>query len=282
MFSQSRYVRSCSSIPVAIVAGFFVLEWFCYNSLFLPWELGRQGSSCALVVLAVLFNVSWVLALWSYFMTCCTDPGVVPEGWVSQEGYVELGDPNSRTFQPGTVTVCDKCGVNRPERAHHCTICNQCVLRMDHHCPWVGNCVGENNHRFFLLFAFWAFLASLSLCLSMHAQFSDLCSNYTGAPWTATAWPANYWHALYFLVALVTAAILAFMLGCLFLSHTCLIMQNKTTIEANYAGLSPYNSGARANAEELLGPMGFAWLIPIPSSRVSSEHCVEEGISMVD
>ena len=43
----------------------------------------------------------------------------------------------------------------KPARAHHCSICNTCVLLMDHHCPWVNNCVGLDNVRYFLLFCLY-------------------------------------------------------------------------------------------------------------------------------
>ena len=33
--------------------------------------------------------------------------------------------------------TCRKCKVFKPPRAHHCSICQRCVLKMDHHCPWV-------------------------------------------------------------------------------------------------------------------------------------------------
>lgn len=56
---------------------------------------------------------------------------------------------------------CVKCQQVKPPRAHHCKNCDACILRMDHHCPWIGNCVGWKNHLLFLKFLTYV---NLTLC----------------------------------------------------------------------------------------------------------------------
>jgi hypothetical protein len=47
---------------------------------------------------------------------------------------------------------CLDCMIDVPLRAKHCYTCDKCITTFDHHCFWIGNCVGERNKRIFIIF----------------------------------------------------------------------------------------------------------------------------------
>lgn len=70
-----------------------------------------------------------------------------------------------------STALCPDCSIIRTSRSRHCSVCNHCVERFDHHCPWINNCVGVRNHNYFLLYIFFQ-LATVSIALAqlLHAM----------------------------------------------------------------------------------------------------------------
>mmetsp|Transcript_29510 Transcript_29510/g.44863 ORF Transcript_29510/g.44863 Transcript_29510/m.44863 type:complete len:83 (+) Transcript_29510:1305-1553(+) len=72
------------------------------------------------------------------------------------------------------VQLCPDCEIIRTPRSRHCGVCDRCVERFDHHCPWVNTCVGYKNHNVFLLFLFCTFADCLCVFILCAIQLFDL------------------------------------------------------------------------------------------------------------
>ncbi|XP_054869646.1 palmitoyltransferase ZDHHC3-A isoform X3 [Amphiprion ocellaris] len=161
--SAMWFIRDVCGIVCAVITWLLVLyaEFVVLFVMLLPSKNLTYS-----IVNGTLFNTLAFLALASHLRAMCTDPGAVPKGNATKE-YIE-----SLQLKPGQVVYkCPKCCSIKPDRAHHCSVCKRCIRKMDHHCPWVNNCVGENNQKYFVLFTMYIALISLHALLMVVFHF---------------------------------------------------------------------------------------------------------------
>ncbi|KAH9698208.1 S-acyltransferase [Citrus sinensis] len=127
----------------------------------------RQNRGNLIVAICVVFTLYVIFLL---LLTSGRDPGIIPRNlhppeleddgstistdWLgSQNGGGGPTLPPTRDVVVNGMVVkvkyCHTCMLYRPPRCSHCSICNNCVERFDHHCPWVGQCIGKTTYENF-------------------------------------------------------------------------------------------------------------------------------------
>lgn len=141
---------------------------------------------------SVLFNALLACLWWTYFRACSVDPGRYvfdeqPESTSATAAAASDGAPSTRrgsfsssgssSHAPTAATAvrwCKKCNAPKPARSHHCRHCRRCIPKMDHHCPWTGNCVSMQTFPHFLRFVVFTNLSLWFLAALLSRRFYAL------------------------------------------------------------------------------------------------------------
>lgn len=188
------------------VHGFFVLA--------LPWLAFAPSVH---LVASWCFRACAVKLYVDYARTTCTDPGrPTSKGCEEAAEMLELGGPEQQGPR-----WCKVCGITKPPRCHHCRPCGRCVLRMDHHCPFVSNCVGLRNYRVFCHMLLDIVVCSLMIALLLLPQLRTV-GRGSDAPLP---------HRVHVVAVWLVAVLSVLWLGAFLSFHILLITTNRTTLE---------------------------------------------------
>ena len=117
-------------------------------------EFVINGTHQISLTMRALLVASFVVSIIFFMFSYLKDPGYLSkDSTIDFFELLQIFDPES---------LCPECEVIRTARSRHCNICNRCVNRFDHHCPWVNNCVGAGNHGWF-----FAYIVSIGFYISV-------------------------------------------------------------------------------------------------------------------
>eukprot|EP00397_Hematodinium_sp_SG-2012_P042607 GEMP01047169.1.p1 GENE.GEMP01047169.1~~GEMP01047169.1.p1 ORF type:complete len:304 (+),score=22.55 GEMP01047169.1:106-912(+) len=214
------------------------------------------------IFLLFQFQVIFLLQCASFYKCNMPDPGVVAPNWGFYNAW-------------------------KPDRTRHCSICNRCILNMDHHCPWINNCVGFYNRKFFIqlllyvYFCLWIVVLTSLYDIFIRVQtIAYLISHHPGImpgrPYgrhVQLDWTYPIVFASFLLSVLLVCTLTNFIRF-----HMKLVMDNYTTIEnleREEGAKSKFDIGSRRDWEQVFGSCWQLWWFP---AHLASTRPVGDGV----
>uniref|UniRef100_A0A3B4CTN1 Palmitoyltransferase n=1 Tax=Pygocentrus nattereri TaxID=42514 RepID=A0A3B4CTN1_PYGNA len=262
-----------------------VLYWIpvLFICLIVAWSYYAYVVQLCIVVYLVAYHVFFIMFVWAYWQTIFTKPmNPLKEFHLSHldKELLEREDrgesqqeilrriakdlPIYTRTTSGAIRYCERCHLVKPDRCHHCSVCDKCILKMDHHCPWVNNCVGFSNYKFFTLFLAYSLLYCLFVTATDLQYFIKFWTN--GLPDTQAKF-----HIMFLFFA---SSMFSVSLASLFSYHCWLVCKNRSTLEVFRAPAfrhgtdkNGFSLGVSKNLRQVFGDQKKYWLLPIFSSQ---------------
>ena len=175
----------------------------------------------------IIISILYIISIFSALRGGFTDPGILTRQ------YQDYSNSANRTTIKQVINghilnlnYCYSCSLYRPPRTSHCAVCDNCVERFDHHCIWLGTCIGKRNYKFFYILLssiFFTALFEIGYCIYLivyHGKKSRKKDKYD------ILVIASMSFVMFFDVCFIV-----FFIEKLFFLHTYLVFKNLTFYE---------------------------------------------------
>ena len=222
------------------------------------------------VFIPILISLLYLIIIINLIVASFCDPGIIRKFNIINKNNKEEKNNQKiigRIFQLGHILsykYCYTCGIIRPNRSTHCSECNNCVERLDHHCPWMGNCAGKRNYFYFFIFLVLLNIFQILIiifCIVHIAQKikdnSDLNSQLPPSEKKEHLTSFSFCEVIMSLYLIIYCIFFMFFTAPLIIYHINLILINTTTKEklrhAFYHG-NPFSRSKWQNFKNVLYP----------------------------
>ena len=137
ILGNKYYNMILSGILITIPTILFIIAMLYIN----------KHSSIPLATVCILL---YILIIICFLMGGCSDPGLVERNneyafYDNRKSVIKMNIKGHMA----RLNYCYTCFHFRPPRTSHCAVCDNCVENFDHHCLWLGTCVGKRNYKYF-------------------------------------------------------------------------------------------------------------------------------------
>mmetsp|Transcript_50328 Transcript_50328/g.93059 ORF Transcript_50328/g.93059 Transcript_50328/m.93059 type:complete len:371 (+) Transcript_50328:166-1278(+) len=282
---KQRFSEPAKFLPVAFVCAMIIGLYVVYTLYHLLPTIAKEETQSSGLIEIIIFNLVTLLLVICYIKCILVHPGTIPDkeedptwGYAPQSASLLQPVSLQETKRSGDRRHCKWCVKYKPDRCHHCRVCRTCILKMDHHCPWIYNCVGFRNHKFFFLLLFYSSIASHMITWTMLDSVIATLDSDT-----------PFMDMFLLLFGETLAGFLALLVTGFFCFHIWLMLKAMTTIEfceksmkrTSY-DVSIYDRGFCGNIRAVLGDNTLLWLLPVSPPSGSGMSFVGEDTRLYD